>query len=244
METFRPEYRYLGLAHAGAVIAAWGFGLWLTVFQLDWTSTGAVWNFPATLLMTVLFTGLFITAHDGMHGLITPHNSKVNNFIGSFAVFLYAGFSYQRLLIEHHKHHATPAAQGDPDFHDGKNRNLFAWFFRFLWHYRTIRPFLFFGVVHAIVVHGLGLPWQAFAFGWAGPALLSSFQLFYFGTYLPHREREGGYNDQRAFSNEYPTWLSLLTCFHFGYHYEHHKAPFVPWWKLPQARRFFRGVKK
>ena len=27
----------------------------------------------------------------------------------------------------------------------------------------------------------------------------------------------------RARSNDMPTWLSLITCFHFGYHHEHHE---------------------
>ncbi|MFA9473554.1 MAG: fatty acid desaturase [Filomicrobium sp.] len=29
--------------------------------------------------------------------------------------------------------------------------------------------------------------------------------------------------------------MSLLTCFHFGYHHEHHLQPDVPWWRLPDA---------
>ena len=40
----------------------------------------------------------------------------------------------------------------------------------------------------------------------------------------------------RARSNEFSPLLSLLTCFHFGYHHEHHDAPWVPWWKLPAHR--------
>ena len=33
-------------------------------------------------------------------------------------------------------------------------------------------------------------------------------------------------------------WLaSLLTCFHFGMHHEHHLSPNTPWWRLPEARR-------
>ena len=30
--------------------------------------------------------------------------------------------------------------------------------------------------------------------------------------------------------------LSLLACFHFGYHYEHHARPDLPWWRLWQVR--------
>jgi hypothetical protein len=39
-----------------------------------------------------------------------------------------------------------------------------------------------------------------------------------------------------ARSSSMPIWLSLLTCYHFGYHWEHHEYPYVPWcacgWRL------------
>ncbi|MDQ1141520.1 fatty acid desaturase [Pedobacter agri] len=37
-----------------------------------------------------LYTGLFITAHDAMHGTISS-NKTINNFFGYLAVFIYAG---------------------------------------------------------------------------------------------------------------------------------------------------------
>jgi beta-carotene ketolase (CrtW type) len=30
--------------------------------------------------------------------------------------------------------------------------------------------------------------------------------------------------------------MSLVTCFHFGLHEEHHERPNVPWWKLPTVK--------
>jgi beta-carotene/zeaxanthin 4-ketolase len=73
---------------------------------------------------------------------------------------------------------------------------------------------------------------------WAFPALLSSAQLFYFGTYLPHRHDDDGFVDRhRARSSDYGWLTSLLTCFHFGYHHEHHLHPHLPWWALPAARK-------
>jgi beta-carotene/zeaxanthin 4-ketolase len=73
---------------------------------------------------------------------------------------------------------------------------------------------------------------------WILPAILSSLQLFVFGTYLPHRPGPAGFDDRHnARSNDYPAWLSLLTCFHFGYHHEHHLRPGEPWWRLPAVRR-------
>ena len=43
-------------------------------------------------------------------------------------------------------------------------------------------------------------------------------------------------NPHRARSNGYPPWLSFLTCYHFGYHFEHHEYPYVPWWGLSSVR--------
>ena len=72
---------------------------------------------------------------------------------------------------------------------------------------------------------------------WALPAILSAFQLFYFGTYLPHRAEDEAFGDaHRARSNDFSWTMSLLTCFHFGYHHEHHDNPAVPWWRLPATR--------
>jgi beta-carotene ketolase (CrtW type) len=72
---------------------------------------------------------------------------------------------------------------------------------------------------------------------WALPALLSALQLFLFGTWLPHRHGSTPFSDShRCRSSGYGWLLSLLTCFHFGYHEEHHRYPSLPWWRLPGAR--------
>lgn len=231
------QYRFRGLVAAGCVIAAWATALAVSVFVLDWRSLGLA---PAILIaatQTWLFTGLFITAHDAMHGLVAPRRYRLNKWVGRAAAFLYAGLSYDRLVVQHRKHHAAPATPDDPDWHRGRSENVVSWFLSFVWSYRTIRPFVFFWVIDAIVVKRIGVPVENLLLGWALPAIASAIQLFFFGTYLPHRRPKDGYSDQRATSNPYPVWLSLLTCFHFGYHYEHHKWPFVPWWRLPEARR-------
>ncbi len=79
---------------------------------------------------------------------------------------------------------------------------------------------------------------------WALPAILSSIQLFYFGTYRPHHLNARPFADHhRARSDEFSLLTSLLACFHFGYHLEHHEMPWIPWWKLPaQHRLSFNGA--
>ena len=59
------------------------------------------------------------------------------------------------------------------------------------------------------------------------------------GTWLPHREGNGrfiGHGPTKTRTVELPPPLSLLVCFHFGYHYEHHAWPWVPWWRLQTLR--------
>ena len=73
------------------------------------------------------------------------------------------------------------------------------------------------------------------------PALGSSLQLFYFGTFRPHcheADDAAGFADRHnTRSEDFGTLASLASCFHFGYHLEHHRRPDVPWWALPAARR-------
>jgi beta-carotene ketolase (CrtW type) len=67
------------------------------------------------------------------------------------------------------------------------------------------------------------------------PLMLSSLQLFVVGTYLPHRRSSD--RAQHIDSLGLPEWLSLLACYHFGYHLEHHQDPQLAWHELPRRRR-------
>jgi beta-carotene ketolase (CrtW type) len=68
------------------------------------------------------------------------------------------------------------------------------------------------------------------------PLVLSSWQLFVVGTYLPHRGQCVPEQSAHPISLNLPPWLSLLACFHFGYHREHHDNPGLNWFQLPSAR--------
>jgi beta-carotene ketolase (CrtW type) len=68
------------------------------------------------------------------------------------------------------------------------------------------------------------------------PLLISSLQLFLFGTYLPHRQQRWPACAAQPCSLDLPVWLSLLACFHFGYHREHHDHPNLRWFELPRVR--------
>ena len=226
-----------GLCIAITIISAWGLGLSL-LLTLDVTRPNSVLLLMGVLCQTFLYTGLFITAHDAMHGTVCPAYPRINNTIGAIAVRLYALFSYRKLLVKHSTHHRTPASAADPDFHDGEHSGFLAWYLRFMKEYLSWGQIIGMAVVFQIMEYVLMVPTINLILFWVSPALLSTLQLFYFGTYLPHRLPEGGYNNpHRARSNTYSVLWSFITCYHFGYHWEHHEYPYLPWWQLPTTRK-------
>lgn len=192
-----------------------------------------VWFWVHMLIQTWLFTGLFITAHDSMHGTISA-NRKLNNVIGFSATLLFAGMWYPMLIKKHKMHHVNPGTALDPDYYTGK-QNFFIWWFSFMKSYVTIWQILimaglfnlgllFFSEIQLIVL-------------WIIPSILATFQLFYFGTYLPHQlphTTEMGIYKSRTLKKNH-LW-AMLSCYFFGYHYEHHASPQTPWWKLYQTK--------
>ncbi|NUO79555.1 fatty acid desaturase [candidate division KSB1 bacterium] len=231
------DARYAGILIALFIMAAWAGSL-ASALQFD-TTIFPVWgSIAAVLLQTFLYTGLFITAHDAMHGLVAPQHKRLNHLIGAVSVFLYALFSFRRLKTEHHKHHAHPGSVEDPDYHDGEHRSFWRWYFHFMLTYVTWQQLVGMALAFNVLHHLLHVPIGNLLLFWVAPSLLSTLQLFYFGTYLPHREPVSGYrNEHRAESNNFSVLWSFLTCYHFGYHWEHHEYPYVPWWKLPAVRK-------
>lgn len=227
----------LGILIALTIISLW-IGSLVVLFNID-ISTLPTWALISAILLRVfLHTGLFITAHDAMHGTVIPHNRKVNDFIGSVAAFLYAAFIYKNFHEKHILHHRHPATEDDPDFFPENQHNPFIWYLKFLIAYLTKAQVLVLALVMTAffhtclrVFHVTELNLQLF---WVVPSLISSVQLFYFGIFLPHREPETGYtNRHHAVSLYYSTFWSFISCYHFGYHWEHHEYPHLPWYKLP-----------
>jgi beta-carotene ketolase (CrtW type) len=235
--SIEPAFRWMGLAVALGVMGIWGVSWVALVLLLPSTWVWGWATAPAMAWMTFWYTGLFITAHDAMHGTVVPHARRLNDAIGRVAVGLYAMFPYRVLLQEHRRHHRAPASAGDPDWHDGEHPSPVRWYLNFVRHYIRWPQIVGMALVFNVLVHGVGIAEPRLIVFWVVPSLLSTVQLFVFGTWLPHRESPDGFVDwHRARSNAWPVWLSLVTCFHFGYHWEHHAQPHVPWWLLPKAR--------
>jgi beta-carotene ketolase (CrtW type) len=215
-----------GLLIAFIVIACWALSITLL---MQWTV-----NFANPLLYLFilvqmhLYTGLFITAHDAMHGTISP-NKKLNDFAGYTCTLLYASFWYPKLYAKHHQHHSHVHTKNDPDYHEG---NFIQWYIRFIRNYLSVWQIVVMAVLFNILK--LWIPQPNLLLFWVLPSLLSTLQLFYFGTYLPHKgEHDNKYQSRSQSKNHV---VAFLSCYFFGYHYEHHDAPWLPWWKLWRAR--------
>lgn len=228
---------FIGLILAGGVVAAW---LCLQVYAMffeDLDRSTALLALLLVLMLCWLDVGLFIIAHDAMHGSLAPGRRHANIWVGRVALALYAGFRFERLRMLHMAHHEAPGTSRDPDFSTKHPTRFWPWYRQFMLSYFGVSEFLLLCPLLALYLT-LGARLENILLFWAAPALLSSLQLFYFGTFLPHRHSQEPFADEhKARTSEFNSLVSLLTCFHFGYHHEHHCAPHVAWWELPSERR-------
>ncbi|RJY08956.1 fatty acid desaturase [Aurantiacibacter aquimixticola] len=234
----RTQQAAIGLALAAAI-----FGSWVAIhvyaifiFELSWATLPIALGIA--LVQCWLSVGLFIVSHDAMHGSLAPGAPRVNAVIGAALLFLYAGFGWRKMRDAHFDHHKHTGADGDPDFDTANPTDGLRWYRTFLTRYFGWRSALYVSLVVTVYWLVVGVPMAQIVLVYGLPAIASSVQLFYFGTYRPHHHDEHAFEDRHnARSNDYPAWLSLATCFHFGYHLEHHRHPGVPWWALPARRR-------
>lgn len=222
----------MGLLIALIIVITW-------LVHLVWLLAFAEGSFTSPMMLvhiavqTYLYTGLFITAHDAMHGLVSS-NRKINKAIGQTATALFAALSYSRLLEKHKLHHRFPGEAGDPDFCTS-SQNFWKWWFSFMKNYISWQQIVMMAVAFNVLqiwVDQLNL-----VLFWILPSILSTFQLFYFGTFRPHRlPHTSTMMPHHARTQQGPAWWAMLSCYFFGYHFEHHDSPRTPWWKLYQIK--------
>lgn len=226
-----PVWRkQLGVFIALFILAAWCLCLWwlLTAYTITWYSP---FTWLLVLVQTHLYTGLFITAHDAMHGVVSP-NRRLNNAIGWTTAFLFAYNWYPRLFPRHHQHHRFVATDQDPDYHHSDN--FFLWYFSFLRQYITVWQLLAMAVTYNLLI--LVFPQENVILFWMVPSIMATLQLFYFGTYRPHMGEHAPDNKHKSGSQTKNHLWAFLSCYFFGYHWEHHNYPNMPWWKLWQKK--------
>jgi beta-carotene ketolase (CrtW type) len=233
----RGRQTAIGLTLAAAIALAWAALHVGSVFFLPLEGAGLAAAPLLVLALCWLNVGLFIVAHDAMHGSLAPGRPRLNLWAGRLALAFYAGFSFDRLRPKHFEHHRSPGTAADPDFSADHPSAFWPWYLAFFRQYFGLRELAVLTLMVAVYTLLLKAPYPNLLLFWALPAILSSLQLFLFGTFLPHRAADAPFGDRhRARSNEYGWLASLLTCFHFGYHHEHHRSPATPWWRLPAER--------
>ena len=218
-----------GIFWALLIIGCWFLNLYIGItLELSFSNP---WVYVLILLQTHLYTGLFITSHDSIHGVVSTQYPKINDALGKFCTILFAFNQYGKLKAKHHMHHKHVNTENDPDVHQG---NFFIWWFKFMWQYVTWQQVLAMAITYNLLK--LWFPMWNLILMWELPAILSTLQLFYFGTYLPHRGTHEEDNVQQSRSQSKNHVWAFISCYFFGYHYEHHAYPYLPWWKLPLAK--------
>jgi beta-carotene/zeaxanthin 4-ketolase len=233
----------MGLLILIGIFSVWLLSLFI-LLPLHSSSVPTIWLLLAVLERAFLHTGLFIIAHDAMHGSLIPQSRIWNDSVGRIAVSCYGFLSYEHCCSNHYQHHAHPGQVGDPDFYDGQRTQPIAWYLKFIREYLPLRRLGLFLGGWSLAFFSLHQVFQVsfinFGLFCILPLILSSIQLFVFGTYMPHRDR---FATQSSFhhihSVDYPVWLSFLSCYHFGYHRAHHDFPHAPWYELPSLHQSF-----
>ncbi len=222
----------MGILIALSVILIWLCHLIYILTSVDVDFLSPIF-YMHLLLQTYFYTGLFITGHDAMHQTVS-RNKSINRAIGTAAAFLYAGLSYKRLIVNHFRHHKNPGTADDPDFNI-KSQNFFVWWGSFMYRYATITQLIIMAV--AFNVLKIWVDEISLWFFWVIPAILSSLQLFFFGTYLPHRKpHQHDMEPHKARTQKKNHLWAMLSCYFFGYHFEHHDSPHTPWWQLYKTK--------
>lgn len=222
----------MGIFIAIGVISLWAAHLIYMLLFLDINAFNP-WMYLHIVLQAYLYTGLFITGHDAMHGTISS-KPIINKVLGWLSVFLFAGMSYGRLRKNHGLHHKAPATAEDPDFYV-KSQNFWLWWGVFMWRYLTLIQLVIMAVVYNLLI--LAFPEINVLFFWAVPAILGTLQLFFFGVYWPHRHpHTPTMEPHRARSLKRNHFWAMLSCYFFGYHWEHHQDPGIAWWQLHKTK--------
>jgi len=130
---------YTGVWIAAAIMLSWAGMLLFNFTQpVSWSDPLVI---VRILIQAHLFTGLFITAHDAMHGIVYRGDPRINHAIGKVCSFLFLFNSYTKMRPKHYDHHKYAGTADDPDFHNG-NPHFFRWYYDFLTEYISLRQII------------------------------------------------------------------------------------------------------
>ena len=199
---------HIGLIIAIAIISCW-FASLIKLLTLDTSQIPLVLIILGAFVRSFLHTGLFITTHEAIHGLVSS-DRQINNVIGHITSFLYALLPYKVLTKNHRLHHCYPASNQDPDFY--ASNNFLLWYLNFMKEYQRGRQAWILVIGMAIIFCFLIClqisPPNIFLF-WVIPIIVSSLQLFTFGIFLPHRQEQEDSSNRQSW-HYYSTKFEMM----------------------------------
>ncbi|CAF2048387.1 unnamed protein product [Rotaria magnacalcarata] len=244
-----PKNYSKGLIIALFILSSFILCWYHALFQINFTKTRWFDIIGTFLILEFLYTGLFITCHDAMHGAICNRYRQLNHIIGHVCLSAYAWFDYRVMYEKHWLHHKhTGLVNEDPDYHDGRSIGFFAWYAHFLIGYTTKQQIYKMTVWITTLQVVFSVPLLNIIVYMLICGLCSSLRLFYFGTYIPHRPElvDGKFDEavpwEKSKSASANRLVSFLCCYHFDYHWEHHRWPYAPWWDLWKCKELTKKI--
>ena len=182
------------------------------------------------------FTGLFILAHEAIHGTLWPGWPRLGHACGRLFAFAYASMDYGTLRANHWEHHRAPGRDGDPDAHPGG---------RFLPHLAAFAlRYLRWWQVLILVAAGNRLGeaghTRAMLCAYVGPVVASTLVVFTVGIFLVHHPALLALGEadprHRAVGVDLGPLGSLFAILFFNTHWLHHEHPQLTWVQLGLLR--------
>ena len=200
---------------------------------IDAHPLAALWLSP---WLVFCFTGLFILAHEAIHGTLLPGHPRLGHALGWLFAFAYAGMDYRTLRARHREHHAAPGRAEDPDAH--QSGRFLPHFLGFIYRYLRIWQV----ALLVLVGNQLGQAGhtRAMLCAYVGPVVASTLVVFTVGIFLVHHPKlwRAGVADERhrSVGVDLGGAGSLLAILFFNTHWLHHEHPHLTWVQLGRYR--------
>ena len=86
---------FISISIAAVIVSLWGLSAYGSLFVLpDVRDMPAIGTLAVIAGRSFLHTGLFILAHDAMHGTLMPAYPKVNHWAGQLILGIYSFLAY------------------------------------------------------------------------------------------------------------------------------------------------------
>jgi beta-carotene ketolase (CrtW type) len=219
--------------HAAALNLALG-AVFLASIPLGFFAIDAhpLWALAISPWLVCCFTGLFILAHEAIHGTLLPGHPRLGHALGWLFAFAYAFMDYGRLRARHAEHHRAPGRETDPDAHP--SGRFLPHFAVFLFRYLRLSQLAL--LVFAGNAVGQAGHTRAMLCAYVGPAVVSTLIVFTVGIFLVHHPklRAAGVADERhrSVGVDLGGAGSLLAILFFNTHWLHHEHPHLTWLQL------------